>query len=87
MYFLVIEKKTLLKKKKEKKRLHYLNTLSTPQIILSHEQECMAHKLIRFFPYCQLFSNHREADTKVIAHTMKVLWVKLLLWVHKLSRT
>ena len=63
----------------EEKRLHWLNALKTLQIV-SHRKKSVSLKLIRYSSYSQLFNNHEEAATKVIAHIMEVL-------LQKLSRT
>ena len=53
--------------------------LRAPQMIFSHEQECVPLKLIGCFPYPQILSKHEEANTKFIAITVKAMQVKFLL--------
>ena len=62
----------------KEKRLHCLNILRTPQIILSNEQECVSLSLVECVQYPRLHSNHEEADTKVIAHTNQALQVNIV---------
>ena len=65
----------------EEKRSHLLNVRRTPQKIFSHEQECGTLKLIGCSPYSKMLSNHKEANTKLIAVTMEALHLKLLLYI------
>ena len=61
--------------------------LRAPQMIFSHEQECVPVKLIGCFPYSQIFCKHEEANTKFIAITMKAMQGKFLLQLKNLSKT
>ena len=58
------------------KRAHCLNFPRTTQMILSREDECISLTLSDCIPYPALLSNHEEADTKVIAHSMEALQVR-----------
>lgn len=48
-------------------------------MILSHESECTSLSLADCCHYPSLLSNHEEADTKVIAHSLQALQVRPLI--------